>query len=303
MTDSNIRYPQVRLQDLFPAPILEATFIDPGHSANSTDVWRVRTAQETAALRISNFTAWNGPFWDGIRWVFGWQPVNERRLIRRNHFLQDKGQLPTPQLLRAGQVDGLGYYVMEWLPGRRCESFSELSPQGLRAYGAHLARLHACTSNRYGMVGGTRAGPVQAFPIHLRRMLERLVETHCRGNIEVAGRLREMQQRASHLQVNSCVPILPDLGASQYLRSEEGELCALVDTDAYVYGPPELDFIILEYEITQAQLDPIVEGYRTISALPRLRDVRPLYRYLYRLMEVEGRIPLKTWMQQPELFP
>jgi fructosamine-3-kinase len=301
--NSNIRYPQVRLQDLITEPILEATFVDPGYSANSTDVWRVRTALGTVALRISNFTDWNGPFWDGIRWVFGWQPVNERRLIRRNRFLQDKGQLPTPQVLRAGQVDGLGYYVMEWLPGRRCESFAELSPQGLRAYGAHLARLHACTSNHYGMVGGTRAGPVQAFPIHLQRTLERLVETHYRGDIEIAGRLKEMQLRANHVQVTSCAPILPDLGPSQYLRSEAGELCALVDTDAYVYGPPEMDFIILEYEITPAQLGPIVEGYRTVSALPRLREVRLLYRYFYRLMEVEGRVPLKTWMQQPELFP
>jgi len=48
-------------------------------------------------------------------------------------------------------------------------------------------------------------------------------------------------------------PIMIDIDPSQYLHNEQGELCALIDTDAYVSGPPELDLVHLECLLTPGQ--------------------------------------------------
>jgi len=39
-----------------------------------------------------------------------------------------------------------------------------------------------------------------------------------------------------------------------------------------------------------------------VLPLPDLSRVRAPYRFLYRLLEVQGSVPLDAWMSWPELF-
>lgn len=299
----NILFPNVHPQDIIAEPILDCAYMDPGYSGHAADVWMVRTEKRTAALRIFNAGAWNGPFWDGMRWLFHWRGNFRQRVARRNRFLRQAGGLPVPGVLAHGARDGLDYLVMEWMPGLRMESFDELSPAGMRGFGRHLAALHAQVFPRNGTLDGARGRPAAQFSMELTGTLNMLFENYYRDQPDFSRIHAIMLQHARQVQAGSFSPVLVDLGAGQYLRSERGELCALVDTDAYAAGPRELDFILLEYGLTPALAKDFVKGYEEALPLPALREVRPVYRYLYRMMEVEGAPPLEEWMDQEAIFP
>ncbi len=57
-----------------------------------------------------------------------------------------------------------------------------------------------------------------------------------------------------------------------------------------------------EYELDRPRAAAFARGYRTILPLPDLRPVRPLYRYLLRLLETQGTVPLTIWFGWPAHF-
>ncbi|HZR43443.1 MAG TPA: hypothetical protein VFB12_25235 [Ktedonobacteraceae bacterium] len=92
-----------------------------------------------------------------------------------------------------------------------------------------------------------------------------------------------------------------DMDPTQFL-TDGGRLTALVDTEAYAVGPCELDFIALEYVLDQRGAAALTKGYNTIRPLPDLSRVRSVYRYFCRLIGIQKKTDLETWMAQPVLF-
>ncbi|PFN28433.1 hypothetical protein [Bacillus cereus] len=43
-------------------------------------------------------------------------------------------------------------------------------------------------------------------------------------------------------------------------------------------------------------------GYETIMPIPHLEECRQPYRYLYRLLSVQGNVELKKWLRHPSYF-
>jgi hypothetical protein len=95
--------------------------------------------------------------------------------------------------------------------------------------------------------------------------------------------------------------IMVDMDPTQFLTDGE-RLTALVDTEAYAIGPRELDFIALEYVFAPREAAALARGYNAILPVPDLSVVRSVYRYLYRLIGIQKRMPLETWMSWPILF-
>lgn len=67
-------------------------------------------------------------------------------------------------------------------------------------------------------------------------------------------------------------------------------------------GPRDLDFIALEYLLGPAELPAFVRGYTAVLELPSLTQSRPIYRYLYRLLGVQGAVDIDQWLERPALF-
>jgi hypothetical protein len=306
---SHVLYPDIPLQIFFVEPVLESEHCDLGYTDHATDVWRVRTPSQSVALRLSEVNAWHGPFWDGLRRLFTWRALTPSRVAQRNRFLFQAGGLPVPSLLRHGHFKdplrhlSLSYLILEWLPGQRCATFAELSEAGLESYGTHLARLHGHIFPQFGALAGAKSCPPEAFGSQVAKTLTWLAQAYFQDDPVLTGMLPEMCRQAHDIPPAGCVPVLVDLDPTQYLRNEKGELCALIDTDAYVLGPRELDFIALEYLLTAAQAASFVRGYSTILPLPDLSEVRTVYRYLYRLMEVfPGDFSPDDWLTSPTVF-
>lgn len=95
--------------------------------------------------------------------------------------------------------------------------------------------------------------------------------------------------------------VLADIDPTQFLV-DNGVITGLVDTEAYVIAPREFDFVALEYVLDKRSAHFVSKGYETIMPLPDLKPVRVLYRYLYRLLEIQGSPDIDEWLSQPVLF-
>ena len=95
--------------------------------------------------------------------------------------------------------------------------------------------------------------------------------------------------------------ILIDMDPTQFL-ADGIKITGLVDTEAYVVAPRELDFIGLEYVFTEKEANAFRKGYETIMPIPNLEQCRAPYRYLYRLLSVQGNVDLEEWLQHPSFF-
>ena len=87
---------------------------------------------------------------------------------------------------------------------------------------------------------------------------------------------------------------------TQFL-SDGTTITGLVDSEAYAVAPRELDFIGLEYVLTEKEAHAFKSGYETIMSIPHLEEYRQPYRYLYRLLSVQGNVELKM-VKSPILF-
>jgi hypothetical protein len=108
-------------------------------------------------------------------------------------------------------------------------------------------------------------------------------------------------EQAKGINVEKFMPIMPDLRWDQFL-SQQNKLTALVDLDAIVLGPRELELVLLEYLLDEKQAALFKLYYQRQHSFPDLSKVRDTYRLLLFLMNVLGEKNIATWLQQKVLF-
>ena len=142
----------------------------------------------------------------------------------------------------------------------------------------------------------------EEWPGRLADALGELSQRDVPDRAKVRARIPALQRAAQALPVpDAFTLIFPDLRASQFLE-RDGELVALVDIDSIVIGPRELDLIAAEYMLSRELVAPFVEGYTKFLPLPKLADVRELYRTLWFLVWVLGEDDYDKWMQHDIWF-
>jgi aminoglycoside phosphotransferase (APT) family kinase protein len=92
-----------------------------------------------------------------------------------------------------------------------------------------------------------------------------------------------------------------DLRWDQMLH-QQGQLSAIVDMDAYVIGPPELELILLEYQLSPEQAERFKAIYLDVADMPDLSAVRHTYRLLLFLMNSLGETDIQKWMSAPSYW-
>jgi hypothetical protein len=60
--------------------------------------------------------------------------------------------------------------------------------------------------------------------------------------------------------------------------------------------------VALEYVLDGRSARALARGYARVRPLPELVRVRPLYRYLYRLIEIQSATPVGEWLAWPAWF-
>jgi Phosphotransferase enzyme family len=292
----------IDLQTLFDEPILEQTYLDPGYSGHASDVWLVRTASGEAVARAFRWGGPGGPFWSGCHHLFGIDPSQVFDLEPLNTYIAEVSPIPAPRVLRKGILDGRQWVVVERMPGRALEAFRGQPAAMLEQFGHALACIHSLRFADYGSPSGHVRYPLDGYFGRVAETLRMLASRFYPDDERVMAALEPYCRAALALPPPaSATLVMVDLDVEQFL-SDGPRITAVVDTEGYVVGPRELDFIGLEYLLDQAGAAAFARGYHALLPLPDLSPVRAIYRYLYLLLEVQGQADLDEWMGQPCLF-
>jgi hypothetical protein len=188
------------------------------------------------------------------------------------------------------------------LQGATLDSFVVLSDNELRKFGSNLAKIHSYKMNYWGNPVGTFMIGIDNVNNHVIRSMKEIVNEFYLDNYKIVNYLPQMEQILCKIPAPEYSSfVLVDIDPSQFL-SANGVITGLVDTEAYVIAPRELDFIALEYVLDRRSAELISEGYEAVLSIPDLKSVRTVYRYLYRLIEIQGDDDIDDWLSRPTLF-
>jgi fructosamine-3-kinase len=290
------------LQFLFEEPIIEIRELSPGYDDHASDVWLVKTEYQEVIVRSSRMVEEpNNDFWWGCNQLFGIDPRDVHALESVNNILSEFSTIPIPRVLKKG-TSSREYVVVEKLEGQVVNTFIGQPASLLQSLGEGLANIHQHQRHYIGNPSGTFQIKLERFHDHLIRVMEKLVSKYYRNDQKIVNQLDEIIEILKDLPVpDFSTFVLVDMDPTQFLSNGK-VITGLVDTEAYVIAPRELDFVALEYILDEKSAVDFKSGYEKIMAIPDLTNYRLPYRYLYRLMSVQGSVDLDNWLNQEILF-
>ena len=290
------------LQELFDEPVLEQVELDPGFEDHGSSVFRVRTTREHVVVRSFRAEHVGGPFWGGLHTLFGIRPLETSEVLAVYGLLAKASPIAVPGVLRTGAAGGRDWLVVELMAGTPLASFDQLSDDGLVDLGRAIATIHRHEFATLGNVSGTLRYEPADFPRRLARFFRAPVDGHP-DPTALAPLVDTICAAIAELPPPSRgVPVLVDLFPPQFLH-HDGRAVAMVDVDAYVIAPRELDLVCLEYFVDERTAALLARGYREIAPLPRLDGVRSVYRYLLFALTMNPMgLDLDRWVSWPTAF-
>lgn len=291
------------LQLLFSEPIKVIQELHPGYEDHASDVWLVKTDQQEVVVRSSRMSGEpNNDFWWGCKRLFGIDPKNVFGLEQINHTLQSITSIPIPKVLKKGKIDSREFVVVEKLTGSAVLSFTSQSQQVLQDLGEGLAKIHQFQADYIGNPSGHFNIAIGRFKEHVIESMTDIVGKFYSNDLAIRSKLPEMIKKIEGFKDPTAATfVLVDMDPTQFLSNGE-RLTGLVDTEAYVIAPRELDFIGLEYVLDKRSSKDFIAGYERIMEIPNLETCRLPYRYLYRLLSVQGSVEIDEWLEHEKLF-
>lgn len=291
------------LQKLFIEPILEIKELTRGDTGHASDIWLVRIKKGEFVVRSSRLNnESNNDFWWGCNHLFGIDPRKVFDLEILNHTLNKLSHIPVPKVISAGIIDNREYLIVEKMEGSTLESFHNQSDNMLEQLGQGIAKIHSHSFDYFGNPAGTFKCNLTDFNKHLADTIKEVVDRFYLNNEEIKNKFNEILPMINELTTpNTASLVLVDMDPTQFLYYGD-KITALVDTEAYVVAPRELDFIALEYVLDRKGMEAFIRGYESVLDIPDLSKVRLVYRFLYRLFSIQGSVDIDKWMEHPVKF-
>lgn len=287
----------------FEHPIKEIIELSPGYDDHSSDVWLVKTGDEEVVIRSSRMVEEpSNDFWWGCKRIFGIDPRNVFELVHVNNTLSEITSIPIPKVLNKRNLFSKEYIVVEKLNGVVVHSFIDQPSSVLQSLGEGLAKIHSYKENYIGNPSGSVKVKLDHFHQYLIIAIREIISKFYAEHDQIKEKYIEVVNILNNLPPpKNSTFVLVDIDPTQFLANSK-EVTGLVDTEAYVIGPRELDFIGLEYILDEKAARDFKIGYEKIMDIPNLTECRLPYRYLYRLLSVQGSVDINNWLNHKILF-
>lgn len=271
-----------------PASLFEAKFEDSTHQ-----LWYCETVDGPMVLKLCNQdTVAQSVFWQGMNGLFTTDfPASLADIDKLYHFVGDHGLLAAPEYI-ASQASV--FVLARYLEGDDVIP-THISNMMVARLAHHIAQFHQQRRVGWGAFHQT-AFSAEQWSSRLQSTLVALVELHPTAIPDTI--LEQALQQASTIKHTAFSPIMMDLRWDQMLH-QQGELSAVVDMDAFVIGPRELELVLLEYQLNSTQADLFKQAYQYSAELPDLSEQRYCYRLLLFLMNSLGESDINQWMNAP----
>lgn len=279
------------LPTLLSAKAIPAMFADSTHQ-----IWRCETDAGSTMLKIcQQRNLEQSPCWQIITQLFGRNLAAEMgRIGDIQQLLESHGKLPVPELLacRSQTAETPAFMLNRFVPGQML-TVEKLSDTMVAQLARHVASLHVQQQSAWGDLCHPQFD-ADFWPEALLKTLVRQAEQQGIAEPWLPLVVSQLEQ------VNPTLfsPIMLDNRWDQYLFDAD-TITALIDIDAFVTGPRELELVLLEYQLDAHQAEVFARSYQETLALPELDGVRLCYRFLLFLMNALGETDLDNWMRQP----
>ena len=268
-----------------PAISIPALFEDSTHQ-----LWYCETELGAMVLKVCNHQSVNkSTFWLGMNTLFDMDFPRSLGAIQTTHqLLADHGTFKVPPYIASQQSS---YVLSQYLIGEDVTE-NNVTDELISELARHLASLHQQSFTKWGGLHQPNLTSEQ-WPVRLQQTLLALLETHP-TNIPTDLVDKVIKQMAN-IQLDSWTVIMPDLRWDQLRTLENGDI-AVVDLDAFVIGPRELELVLLEYLLTPQQAEVFLNVYQSYLPWPDLSNQRLSYRLLLFLMNVLGETDIDKWL-------
>lgn len=193
--------------------------------------------------------------------------------------------ITTPELIQKLSIPEKKIFASQatYLQGKELNA-SDLNKTMITQLARHLSSCHQKTP------------PPPNWQKTLKTTLKKQLKKHPEINSKI------LEQIDGRFNKGSFGLIMPDLRWDQFLSNGK-QITALIDLDALVMGPIELDWVILEYLLSAQQAEWFIAEYAKFTPPPsKIEEVREVYRTLLFTMNILGETSIKKWFKQPHLF-
>ncbi len=276
------------LPELIQAIALPVMYEDSTHR-----LWHCDTVDGPMMLKVCQIESVNrSDFWLGMNSLFDVDlPSSLKEMPQIYQKLTEHSLLSIPEHIASDSANPTAFILARLLPGESVEA-SLVDDDMVLVLAKHISGLHSNRQITWGAFHQAN-NDAQHWPSRLQQTLQTLSKQQLKSI--PTKLLDEAMQQSMKLSTDYFVPIMPDLRWDQFLH-QQGQLSTLVDLDAFVYGPRELELVLLEYLLDQQQAALFMKCYRQTHEKPDLSQLRLPYRLLLFLMNVLGEQDLDKWM-------
>ncbi|VAW46955.1 hypothetical protein MNBD_GAMMA04-1587, partial [hydrothermal vent metagenome] len=187
-----------------------------------------------------------------------------------------------------------GFLLTEYLEGQGLTA-EQLTLKQMLQIAEHVALLHQHREPYFGVLFEVGVAFSHRNKEAWKRNLKQtLLALNKNQNIPIE-RMNKTVDLVNQLSIHDFQPIMLDFRWDQFLQLGAENL-ALLDLDAMVWGPRELELVILEYLLTPKQAEAFLSVYTQYHTLPNLTLARAVYRVLLFQMNVLGERDFNRWM-------
>ena len=214
-------------------------------------------------------------------------------------FIAKTSCLEIPRLIKAETLDESKSYILtSELIGSAAGSY--INDEMVQQLASHLACLHSNPISKWGSINSAEFNSFD-WSNRLEIVLRESAKKYGGVTLHSDEHLESALLACNSIKAKEFVPLMPDLRWDQFLEYDDS-ISSLVDLDAFVFAPRELDFVILELIVCPAQIGIFRDAYEKNHTIPEIKNVRPAYRLLLFYMQVLGETDLDEWMNKESFF-
>jgi hypothetical protein len=296
-----VTYPKLskQQQSLLPE-LIQAIAIPSLYDDSTHQLWDCETTQGDLILKVCNNTnVRQSRFWQGMNFLFSVDLIKQLGEFQSVYTkIAEFGSLKIPDYIASSSFTETApaFIACKKLAGSMVMS-ADINIKMVRQLADHIAVLHQHQNKSWGQIRHPEFDRTQ-WPGRLQNTLIQLAKDN---HAVSATLLDEAVEQAGEIKVENFVPVMVDLRWDQFLQ-QDGIVSALVDLDAFVYAPRELEWVLLEYLLDRQQMSEFCKTYQQITPVPVIEQVRKPYRLLLFLMNVLGEQDSERWMMSPALL-
>ncbi len=270
---------------------MSAKFEDSTHQ-----LWHCETVKGFKVLKVCNHdNIKESTFWQGMNSLFDAQfPDSLGHIEQIYHLLSSHSPLIIP---KPSAYQSSVFVLSDYLQGQEVDA-STTTDEMVKQLAEHVAVLHQLQQDKWGAIHHANFY-AQDWSPRLYATLVCLLESQ---SFDLSNNIiTQTLEQAKQISVSQFVPVMADLRWDQFLH-QQGQLSAVVDLDAFVYAPQELELVMLEYLLAADQFNYFIDSYTRYLPLPTLDTVRQPYRLLLFLMNMLGETDIDLWLNAPTRF-